>query len=80
MVPVVFRLSWVMCRLASLGLVPLIIVGLPVGYGGAGGLYPVGGVVLLVGFAKVTNEPDVVSQRCTTFAFGQGSYAVFLGA
>ena len=30
------------------------------------GLYPVGGVVLLVGFARVSNEPGVVSQRSTT--------------
>ena len=39
---------------------------------------PVGGVFLLVGFARVTNEPGVLSQRCTTPAFGQGSYAVLV--
>ena len=60
-------------------------------YGGAGGLHPVGGVVLLVGFASVTSGPVVLvgicpcyqrtrrsSQRCTTPAFGQGSYAVLM--
>ena len=30
--------------------------------------------------SSVTTEPGVLSQRCTTLAFGQGSYAVFLGA
>ena len=35
--------------------------------------------LFLVGFARVTSEPGVLSQRCTTPAFGQGSYAVLLG-
>ena len=47
-------------------------------YGGAGGLYRVGGV-LPVGFARVASEPGVLSQRCTTTAFGHESYAVLLG-
>ena len=47
-------------------------------YGGAGGLYSVGWVVLWVGFARVTNEPNVLPQRCKTPAFGQGSCAVLL--
>ena len=58
-------------------------------YGGAGSLFPVGGVVLLVGLERlksgqvvldgprVANEPGVLSLRCTAPAFGQGSYAVF---
>ena len=29
-------------------------------YGGVGGLYPLGGVVLLVGFARVTTGPVVL--------------------
>ena len=29
--------------------------------------------LFMVGFARVTNEPGVLSQRCTTPAFGQGS-------
>ena len=33
----------------------------------------------MVGFARVSSEPGVLSQRCTTPAFCQGSYAVFLG-
>ena len=62
-------------------------------YGGAGSLYSIGAVVLLVGFARLTsgllflvgfaratNEPGVLSLRCTASVSGQGSYAVFLGA
>ena len=48
-------------------------------YGGAGGLYLVGGVVLLVGFACAASGPGVLSQRCTTRALGQGSDAVLMG-
>ena len=33
----------------------------------------------MVGFARVTNEPGVLSQRCTTPAFGQGGCAVLMG-
>ena len=56
--------------------------------GGAGGFYPIDGVVLLVdfpvipvdrlflvGFARVTNEPGVLSKLCTALACGQGRYA-----
>ena len=38
--------------------------GFPVGYGGAGGLYLVGGVVLLVGSARVTSGPVVLGALC----------------
>ena len=34
----------------------------------------------MVGFARVTDEQSVLSQRCTTRAFVHISYAVFLGA
>ena len=34
--------------------------------------------LFMAGFLRVTNEPGVLSHRCTTPAFGQGSYAVFL--
>ena len=48
-------------------------------YGGAGGLYPVGGVVLLVGFARVTSEPGVLSNVALRLPFGQGGYAALSG-
>ena len=60
------------------GLVPLTIVVLLVSFGGAGGLYSVGGVVLLVDFVRVTSERGVLSQCCTTPAFGQGSFAALM--
>ena len=76
---------------AATGRVPLTIMVLTVCSGGAGGLYPVGGVVLLVGLCPCYQwtrcswwalpalpMPRVLSQRCTTPAFGQGSCAVFL--
>ena len=34
--------------------------------------------LFLVGFARVANEPGVLSQRCTTPAFGQSGYAVLM--
>ena len=34
--------------------------------------------LFLVGSARVTNEPCVLSQRCTTLAFGQDRYAVLM--
>ena len=36
-------------------------------YGGAGGMYPVGGVVLLVGFARVASGPVVLGGLCPFF-------------
>ena len=63
--------------------------GVPVGCSGTGGLYPVGGVVLLVSFARVNNrlflagfvrvadEPGVLSQRSTTPGFGWGSWRAY---
>ena len=35
--------------------------------------------LLLVGFARATNEIRRTFQRCTTPVFGQGSYAVLVG-
>ena len=40
---------------------------LPVGHGGAGGLDPVGGVVLLMGFAFVTTGPVVLGGLCPCY-------------
>ena len=49
------------------GLIPLTEVGSTVSCGGAGSLYPVGGVVLLVGFARVTGGPVVLGGLCPCY-------------
>ena len=64
---VVLRLSGVMCRWASVGLVPLTKWVLPVSCGGAGGLNPVGGVVFLVDFARGTSGPVVLVGLCPCY-------------
>ena len=61
------------------GLVPLTMVGFTRELRWCWWPVPFGGVILLVGFARVSNEPGVLSQRSTTPAFGQGSYAVLMG-
>ena len=47
---------------------------LTVSYGGAGGVYPVGGVVVLVGFARVTSGPVVLGGLCPCYQLTRRSF------